>query len=88
MALITETGTGEGSKVNNVTIRAWIVLLVTVVSCISSMLIISLNCWAALKGQTVNVVFEPVLASVLCLVIGWYFGSSNKKLETKESQDP
>ena len=78
MALITETGTGEGSKVNNVTIRAWIVLFVTSVSCLSSLLITGLNCWAAIYGKTVNVVFEPILANVLFMVIGWYFGSSKK----------
>lgn len=85
MALITEKGTGDGSKINNVTIRAWIVLFVTVVSCLSSFLIIALSCWAAIKGKTVNVVFEPVLANVLCLVIGWYFGASNKRQDKETS---
>lgn len=88
--MITEIGTGEGSKINNVTIRAWIVLSVTAVSCLSSILITGLNCWAAMTGKTVNVVFEPILANVLFMVIGWYFGSTKQlpPADNKEIDKP
>lgn len=87
MSLLTETGTGRGSHIGNVTVRAWIVLMVVATGCVNTTMITVLQIYAELQDKTVHVQIEPVLSNVIFAVVGWYFAKTTSQ-STSSGSNP
>lgn len=78
MSLLTERGTGFGSNLGNVTVRAWIVLFVVITGCLNATLITLVQLYCAFSGLPIpDVQLERVLENVIFVVIGWYFNKQD-----------
>lgn len=89
MSLLTERGTGFGSRLGNVTVRAWIVLFVVLTGCVNATLITAVQLYCAFKALPIpDVQLERVLENVIFVVIGWYFNKQDaSKLQPKTDKD-
>lgn len=80
MSLLTEKGTGQGSKVFNITVRAWIVLFTVLTGCLNSTAITLVSLYAAWHDKVIPVTsIEPTLTNIVCVVIGYYFGDKSSQ---------
>ena len=86
MSLLTEKGTGHGSRFGNVTIRAWLVLLVVLTACVQSTILLLAQIYCAVMELPVPVSeINRMIENIAMVMLGWYFNKPSE-LKAEETQ--
>lgn len=85
-SFLTETGTGHGSRLGHITVRAWIILIVVLVACFNSTILVGLQVYCVVQGIEVPPLqMDRVLENMVFALIGFYFPRQQPPLPQQPS---